>query len=304
MASYPNNIYTPREKENRNGVTYDPTKKTVIFKEDVSKLDDEVVATETELGTNPKGTHDSVKDRIADDETDLANHKADTNNPHSTTKTQVGLGNVTDDAQLKRAAGDINSFSEKATPANDDVLLLEDSADSYNKKKVKKSALGGGGGAGWELIKHATFTNDVNITGLDGDADCLWHLIIRTRSDSSYNVQILFNSDAGAHYIRTQHRAGYSGGSAIHDLQRGTDFTSMYLTSFGSFEHLISAKIASKSGQQRYVISNGNSYRDNNNHGIGQLQNLWTNTVDNITTINIITGAILAGEYWLFRQKA
>lgn len=33
----------------------------------------------------------------------IDDHKGDTNNPHSVTKTQVGLGNVTDDAQVKRS---------------------------------------------------------------------------------------------------------------------------------------------------------------------------------------------------------
>jgi len=47
MASYPNSIFSPRAKENRSGVVYDSTKKTVGFVEDVSKLDDEVVALET-----------------------------------------------------------------------------------------------------------------------------------------------------------------------------------------------------------------------------------------------------------------
>jgi hypothetical protein len=62
MASYPSSIYSPREKENRSGVTYDPDKKTVIFAEDIKKVDDEIVAIETELGTNPRGTFNSVKD--------------------------------------------------------------------------------------------------------------------------------------------------------------------------------------------------------------------------------------------------
>jgi hypothetical protein len=61
MASFPNEIYEPRPKENRAGVTYDPNKKTVIYVEDIKALDDEVKAIETELGTNPRGTFDSVK---------------------------------------------------------------------------------------------------------------------------------------------------------------------------------------------------------------------------------------------------
>ena len=72
-------------------------------------------------------------------------------------KTDIGLTNVTDDAQLKRAAGDINTFTEKATPVDADIVLIEDSEDSFNKKKVLLSNMLGGGGAGgggsfvWEL---------------------------------------------------------------------------------------------------------------------------------------------------------
>jgi hypothetical protein len=71
-------------------------------------------------------------------------------------KTDIGLTNVTDDAQLKRAAGDINTFTEKVTPIETDVVIIEDSEDSFSKKKVLLSnMLGGGGGGGgsfvWEL---------------------------------------------------------------------------------------------------------------------------------------------------------
>jgi hypothetical protein len=61
MADYPSGTYSPRTKENKSGVDYDSTKKKVIFAEDISKLDDEVVAIETELGTIPKGSFGSVK---------------------------------------------------------------------------------------------------------------------------------------------------------------------------------------------------------------------------------------------------
>lgn len=107
---------------------------------------------------NPHGTDHSALDSIgtldvtsADTTKDkhLSNaqgkkwedHTADTSNPHSVTKTQVGLGNVTDDAQLKRAAGDIGSFDLKATPVSNDVLLVEDSADLNAKKKITVGSL-------------------------------------------------------------------------------------------------------------------------------------------------------------------
>jgi hypothetical protein len=72
-------------------------------------------------------------------------HIASDSNPHSVTKAQVGLGNVTNEAQLKRAAGDIGSFGEKTSPAGADLVLIEDSADSFNKKKVQIANLPGGG---------------------------------------------------------------------------------------------------------------------------------------------------------------
>jgi len=63
-------------------------------------------------------------------------HEADKLNPHDTTKSQVNLGNVTDDAQLKRTAADFTSFDPKGTPIGADVLLIEDSEDTSKKKKI------------------------------------------------------------------------------------------------------------------------------------------------------------------------
>ncbi len=49
MADYPVSAYSPRTKENKSGVVYDPLKTNVLFVEDISKLDDEVVAIEEDL---------------------------------------------------------------------------------------------------------------------------------------------------------------------------------------------------------------------------------------------------------------
>ena len=60
-ANYPGSTYSPRTKENKAGVVYDASKKTIAYAEDLIKLDDEVVAIETELGTNAKGIYATVK---------------------------------------------------------------------------------------------------------------------------------------------------------------------------------------------------------------------------------------------------
>ena len=66
----------------------------------------------------------------------------------SLSASDVGLGNVTDDAQLKRSAADFDTFAEKAVISNDDIVLIEDSTGALAKKKVKVSNLPGGGGSG------------------------------------------------------------------------------------------------------------------------------------------------------------
>lgn len=75
MASYPGEVYGPRAKENKSGVVYDADKKTIGYVEDVTKLDDEVVAIETELGLNPKGDYADVKTLLAE-LTDIKKSKA------------------------------------------------------------------------------------------------------------------------------------------------------------------------------------------------------------------------------------
>jgi len=50
MATYPDAIFSPREKENRSDIEYKPLKKTVAFAEDNIYQDDEIVAIEQELG--------------------------------------------------------------------------------------------------------------------------------------------------------------------------------------------------------------------------------------------------------------
>jgi hypothetical protein len=85
------------------------------------------------IGTN---THAQIDTAVSNS----VSHIANTSNPHSTTKAQVGLTNVTDDAQLKRSAGDYNSFSA-LTLASADIVLFEDASASFAKGQVTVSAL-------------------------------------------------------------------------------------------------------------------------------------------------------------------
>lgn len=66
MATYPGGIYSPRTKNNKEGVAYVEEEDTTLFAEDVVKDDEEIVAIETELGINPKGVYGDVAARLDD----------------------------------------------------------------------------------------------------------------------------------------------------------------------------------------------------------------------------------------------
>jgi microcystin-dependent protein len=109
---------------------------------------------------------------IATDSNLLA-HTSDTGNPHSVTSAQVGLGSVTNDAQLKRAANDFSSFTIKSNPVDNDILLIEDSEDAGNKKYINVSALGVGVQDNNTYIQWRNSDNnaDIGIIKLDDNDD-------------------------------------------------------------------------------------------------------------------------------------
>lgn len=73
----------------------------------------------------------------------LATHVADTANPHSVTKAQVGLGNVTNDAQLKAADLDIDG----TLAANSDTKIPSQKAvKTYADTKIASSEKGAASG--------------------------------------------------------------------------------------------------------------------------------------------------------------
>lgn len=132
---------------------------------------------DTEVGNHPDVTnntllaHSQNTDIKLDDgqsnevtAVDLRIHLDSISNPHSVTKTQVGLSNVTNDAQLKRGANDLNTFSNKASPALLDIIIIEDSEDSFNKKKVSLDNI-----KGLVLNKARFFLPNTNSSSSKGD---------------------------------------------------------------------------------------------------------------------------------------
>jgi hypothetical protein len=82
-------------------------------------------------------------------DTKLASSALDTDgtlaaNSDAKVATQKAGKTYADTKLSKTTAGEIAALTEKTTLADDDVFLIEDSADSNAKKKVKKSSIGSG----------------------------------------------------------------------------------------------------------------------------------------------------------------
>lgn len=120
-------------KTNGAGLTsWGETDATAITNDAITNEKAANMATKTYKGRTAGTTGDPEDVPVATLKTDLSLVKAD-----------VGLTNVTDDAQLKRAAGDFSSFPSKTTVVDADVFLIEDSQDEWAKKQITKSQIGG-----------------------------------------------------------------------------------------------------------------------------------------------------------------
>jgi hypothetical protein len=136
-------------------------------------------------------SHLNIQDIGTNSHAQIDTHIAATNNPHAVTKDQVGLTNVTDDAQLKRAAGDFNTFTAKATPVNADLVLIEDSEDGFTKKKVALADIGIGGG-GVQPPSSFVYNN------LTANATLAFNL------DAVHNIIIAQGQNAGTTVLNAQ----------------------------------------------------------------------------------------------------
>lgn len=190
--------------------------------------------------------HENIQNIGTNSHAAIDSHIASTSNPHAVTKTQVGLSDVTNDAQLKRAAADIDSFAEKSAINVDDLFLIEDAEDSLAKKKIKASALMSTGGADTFIIefKMNGFYSQAGASNVhDGFAvvpfDCILKDVIAyrhaagTSGSTTFDVRRGLQSGGGFSTIFTtkpsiSYTAGPTRWAGIGDVETG--ITSPVLT--------------------------------------------------------------------------
>jgi len=102
-AEYPDTVYNPRTKENKADVVYTPAKTKVTYVEDITKLDAEVVAIETELGTDASGAFATVKAWLTALSSLLGAHKTQHENAGGDEISVAGLSGELADNQPAKA---------------------------------------------------------------------------------------------------------------------------------------------------------------------------------------------------------
>lgn len=237
MAIYPNAIPTNTDYPDRqDDIDW-------IYAERYNEIKNEVLAICQELGVTPKGPYSSVAERLAD-------------------------------AIAKQVAGQINSLSEKTTLNDNDLLLIEDSEASYSKKKVKKSSLGLGGiTQGWEKVSEVEVTTDttyVDFTGLDGNTDWVYMLVVTIKGvgSSGYAVSLYANGDYSNSNYKMQYCNISGSGTSIGNVNQaglvhidgsvdafGTAFISFSPRGYFTFISISVRRIPSYSDTKIHTVS-------------------------------------------------
>ena len=155
-AEYPDAVYSPRAKANKSGVVYTPAKTTTGYVEDITKLDAEVVAIQTALGTEDEWNFDTIwewlqnlaitviahKTSHQNEGTDeisvagLSGELADNQPPkgHHASHEWDGSDPLDDDYLNDNVNQQINGLSNKSALVTADAFLIEDNGASYAKK--------------------------------------------------------------------------------------------------------------------------------------------------------------------------
>jgi hypothetical protein len=156
---------------------------------------------------------------------------------------------------------------------------------------------------GWEIVKCATISSNTDITGLSGDVDWLWKLIVITYSSVNHSHFLRFNYDTSLSYSYYIHEVGLAGGLVEHRIggELSTNRIELGYTTMRVCQS--ETLIYANSGKVRILQSKSSQGTDGNNFTVCETIGIWRNTTDNITTINLSVGTIIGGKYWLLRLR-
>lgn len=161
---------------------------------------------------------------------------------------------------------------------------------------------------GWELIADVTLPVDasqVEVTGLDGDADEMYLLICDVFNPSGVATPtgtLRFNNDSGDNYGRQV--GSYAGGAETEARNFGTSLDIAFDVGFDG-NSLLVGYIAPVTGNLRETITQVAGGFTTEDISMNFVSGRWDNTVDNVTSIQVLfSNDIGAGSrLWLYRPS-
>ena len=198
----------------------------------------------------------------------------------------------------KAGSGEINALTEKTTLSDNDIILIEDSEDDYEKKKVKKSKLS-------PIISEIVISSNcdyIDFTGLDSNVDggyILEGAIVNNATSTSTTCYFLYvNGDTNNSNYKMQY-LDMKGTSLVANRENSSNFISVALNSTLN----VFVNIKSVNGRFRYIaIFNGEGEEDIFD-SIRSVKR--TSTITKITSLRIVanqTNGIGANSRFILKR--
>lgn len=153
------------------------------------------------------------------------------------------------------------------------------------------------------LIESKYITDDtqtVSFTGLDGDADKFYYLIIKAVTSTAHSMYLNFNNSS-SNLSAITHGISVSLANALtHTPIYYNTTIPIFGSSYTGYQYFATISIDAKSGANRYSFmnllgSNPANFKIINNQTAGK----WENTSDNLTSIDLVgtvSNSLLSGS--------
>jgi hypothetical protein len=196
----------------------------------------------------------------------------------------------------------IYESSTSNNPIKGEIYLVKSGTTrTFNARFVDTTSSIPMDGYGQRLISEGTFTNSFDITGLNGDSDEIYLLVINHCAGAGQGPAIRFNDDNANNYGQSQIWNNKIGTIGHNNAPTQVSIPLYYVTPNMGISRIY---IYAKSGTERFIVGEHYGYTTTNEHYLVTLGGYWTNTADNITKLNIVmTGAVNSGIYKLYKLK-
>jgi hypothetical protein len=179
--------------------------------------------------------------------------------------------------------------------AQDDTYDLGSSTYRWSDIHIQNLDIASGGRVEntWNMISEVTLDStatSIEFTGLNGDTDEIYHIIVIGIHDATGLSYFIFNGDSAANY-------GYqlmSGQSVAASASRGTAENYLFLGNSGrdtttAKNNLNEILVYAKTGYERLVINNSlNSGGDTSVYQLRIWGQIWNNTSSTITSLKFL----------------